>query len=497
MLKKPNIILIMTDQQRADTVAAHGASHMVTPHIDSLVEGGTSFHNTHCPGATCTPSRAAIFTGMFPHNTGTYSFNNWGHQRTWVQDLADQGYWCTNIGKMHFQPRDVAGGFHDRVIVENPTSTGNWGGTGDDAWGDFLTEQGETRPNYRHLSDPDWRNKFQCVPWHLDESLHSDVFTADSACTWIKQWKDQQPLFLQVGFPGPHEPWDAPQSFVDLYDPKNLPQPVDFDGDLSTRPAQQAAIKNFHATCDHEARIDMPNATREDVQRIRQHYYAKISFVDEQVGKVLSSLEERGLLENSIVIFTSDHGEMLGDHGMAYKWLMYDGITRVPMIVKDFRSQHETRSTDSLVSLMDVGPTALDFANLPIPTRLEGKSIRPLLDEKCDELHEAVYCEDNYMVMRRTKTHKTIHYIGQAEGEFYDLINDPTESKNLWNLPAHQELRNRERFKLLDWLATSAYFNGGHKTGSADKDGRYPIRWHSDGDHGIHGDNYRPINSPH
>ena len=182
---------------------------------------------------------------------------------------------------------------------------------------------------------------------------------------------------------------------------------------------------------------------------------------------------------------------------MRAEWLMYDGITRVPMIVKDFRSQHETRSTDSLVSLMDVGPTALDFANLPIPTRLEGKSIRPLLDEKSDELHEAVYCEDNYMVMRRTKTHKTIHYIGQAEGEFYDLINDPTESKNLWNLPAHQELRNRERFKLLDWLATSAYFNGGHKTGSADKDGRYPIRWHSDGDHGIHGDNYRPINSPH
>ncbi|MCH6257709.1 sulfatase-like hydrolase/transferase [Puniceicoccaceae bacterium K14] len=493
MPKRPNIILIMTDQQRADTVAAHGASHMHTPHIDSLVDGGISFHQAHCPGATCTPSRAAIFTGMFAHNTGTYSFNNWGHQRTWVQDLADHGYYCANIGKMHFQPRDVTGGFHERIIVENPTSTGNWGGNGDDDWGKFLAFNDQERPNYRHLSDPDWQNKYQCVPWHLDEHLHSDVFTADSACSWIKQWKEEKPLFLQVGFPGPHEPWDAPQRWVDRYDPNNLPEPVDFDNDLSDLPAQQTAIKNFHATCDHESRIDMPNAKPEDVQRMRQHYYAKISYVDEQIGKVLDALDQSGLLENSIVLFTSDHGEMLGDHGMAYKWLMYDSITRVPFIIKDFRSKASSLSVDALTSLMDIGPTVLEYAQCPVATRLEGKSLKPILTGNSTENHNAVYCEDNYMVMRRTQTTKTVHYIGQNQGEFYDLVQDPTESKNLWNDPTYSELRDQERLKLLDWLATSSYFNGGHKTQSADSNNHYPIRWHSDGNYGIHGDNYRFI----
>ena len=122
MSEKPNIILIMTDQQRVDTIAAWGNDHMTTPAMDRLAAAGTSFRQAFCPGATCVASRAAIFTGMYPHTTGTYSFNSWAEHRNWVQDLADGGYFCINIGKMHFTPRDVAGGFHERVIVENPTS---------------------------------------------------------------------------------------------------------------------------------------------------------------------------------------------------------------------------------------------------------------------------------------------------------------------------------------------------------------------------------------
>lgn len=484
----------MTDQQRADTIASLGAEHMLTPNIDTLTHNGASFSNAFCPGATCAPSRAAMFTGMYAHNTGAYSFNNWGHQRTWVHDLADSGYWCVNIGKMHFQPRDVAGGFHERTIVENPTSTSNWGGNGDDDWGKFLAFNDKERPNNRHRSDPAWIQRYQCIPWEWEESLHSDVFTADSACSWIKHWKNEQPLFLQIGFPGPHEPWDAPKRFVDLYEGKTLPPPVDFDCDLDTRPAQHKAIKRFHATCDHESRIDMPNASLEDVKRIRQHYFAKISLVDEQIGKVLTALEERGILDNSIVLFTSDHGDMLGDHGMAYKWLMYDSIVKVPLVIKDFRANQPSKNVDALASLIDIGPTILDYADCVIPTRLEGKSLRAATEGKPNLPRDSVYCEDNYMIMRRTKTSKIIHYIGQTEGEYYDLEKDPNESHNLWHDSEYESSRNEDRFKLLDWLATSSYFNAGHKNQSSAENGTYPIRWHADGDNDIHGDNYKAIN---
>ncbi len=491
--QKPNIIFILTDQQRADTIGAWGNSHMVTPAMDSLVSGGHSFRNCHCPGATCTPSRAAIFTGMYPHNTGVYSFNEWGHQRTWVNDMADAGYWCVNMGKMHFQPRDVSGGFHERVIVENPTSVGTWGGNGDDDWGKYLSFHGKTRPNFRHKTDPDWISKYQGVPWEWEEHLHSDAFTANSACSWISQREpDADPFFMELGFPGPHEPWDAPQEYVDLYDRSVLPGPIDFPNDLKTCPPQHEAIRQFHANADHESRIDMPNAKLEDVMRIRQHYYAKISFVDRQIQKVLDTLETSGHLQNSIVILSSDHGDMLGDHGSVYKWLMYDSITRVPLVIKDFRkSAPATQTSDDLVSLMDIGPTVLGLAGAPVPTRLEGKSLEPYLDGEPVAPRESVYCEDNYMVMKRTCSEKIVHYIGASYGEYYRLDEDPNELRNLWDEPAWQARRKELQIELLDWLATSVYHNYGYKTGIDAKDGSYGIRWPGN-DSGIHGANYKP-----
>ncbi|MBK1875812.1 sulfatase family protein [Pelagicoccus mobilis] len=490
-MKKPNIIFILSDQQRADTIQAWGNSHMSTPAMDSLAEGGMSFRNCFCPGATCTPSRAAIFTGMYAHNTGTYSFNEWGHQRTWINDLADNGYWCINVGKMHFQPRDVSGGFHERVIVENPTSTTTWGGQGDDDWGKYLSFHGEERPNYRHISDPEWLQKWQGVPWHLEEHLHSDVFTANAACSWLNARKtDDDPFFMEIGFPGPHEPWDAPEEFVEMYENADLPEPIDFPSDLSNKPPQQASIREFFTRTDHEARIDMPNATHEDVMRMRRHYYAKISFVDQQIQKVLDTLERSGHLENSIVIFSSDHGEMLGDHQSAYKWLMYDCITRVPLIIRDFRKRAERQETEDLVSLIDMGPTILEMAGLKAPTRLEGRSLTPYLDHSVSKPREAVYCEDNYMIMRRSRDEKIVHYIGAPYGEYYRLDEDPNELNNLWDSPEHTQRRKELQIKTLDWLASSAYTNYGYKT-NCEEQGEYGIRWHGN-DPCLHGDNEDP-----
>lgn len=492
----PNIVFIMTDQQRADTIAALGYDYMHTPHLDSLVNEGVSFTRAFCPASTCVPSRAAIFTGIYGHNTGCYTFHPWAHQRTLVHEFNDAGYWCVNIGKMHYTPRDAPGGFHERVVVENPTNTLVESGQSDDDWGKYLSFHGEKRPNHRQKTDPDWDKKFQCVPWHLDEKLHSDVFTGDSAVSWIRSYaNDKQPFFLEVGFPGPHEPWDPPARLLEHYKDDSGPLPPSLKEDLSKKPPQHRAHQEFMANAPGEAKIQMQDATEADVTRMRQHYFANISLVDEQVGKILEALEARGLRENTILVFTSDHGEMLGEHGMAYKWLLYDSIVQVPLIIVDPRdtSRRGVRSED-LVSLIDLAPTFLEYAGVSVPTRMEGMSLVPAVRGEPGLKREYVYAENNTMLMCRSAQKKMVYYLGQEEGEFYDLEQDPHEMNNLWDDPAFQDEITQWKAHLLEWLASSNYHQLGHRCGLEDDKGHYQLRWPrpESGDYALHGRNEQP-----
>ena len=479
MTGQPDIILIMTDQQRSDTIAAWGNGHMITPSQDRLAAEGVSFTRTFCPGATCVASRAAMFTGMYPHNTGVYSFQPWGAHRTWVQDLADGGYYCASIGKMHFIPRDIDGGFHERIVVENPTSVNLPLGNKDDDWGRYLTFHGLDRPNDRNRTDPQWVDKLQGVAWHYEERFHSDVFIRDSALNWIRNHTQKKPVFLQVGFTGPHEPWDPLPRHLELYRDRKIPKAVTRENELAGKPRQQESLKqNFaEATAAHESGINMYLATDERVDRMRRHYYAKNTTVDEQIGAVLDALDARGYLDNSLVIFCSDHGELLGDHSMAYKWLMYDQITHVPMIIRYPGGSRAGQRVDDLVSLMDIGPTVLEAAGVEVPRYLEGRSLLGYGNEETAarvEPREFVICEDNYQIMMRTPTHKMVYYIGEDDGELYDLASDENELWNRWDDPTYAELKVRMQQKLLAWLATSNYWHGGYKR---DRSKVYQVRW--------------------
>lgn len=486
--QRPHIILIMTDQQRFDTLAAWGYGQMITPHMDRLVSEGVSFRQAYCPGATCISSRAATFTGMYAHNTGAYTFQDWAEHRNWVQELADAGYWCVNIGKMHFSPRDVPGGFHERVIVENPTNMTHAQGGADDDWGRYLSFHGQTRPNQRNSTDPEWLKKHQGVPWHLEERFHSDVFIGDSAVAWIDNHQGNRPLFLMAGFTGPHEPWDPLPRHLELYRDKPMPRRVLKEGELDEKPPQHAAHLDFHANTRHESQIDLRGASDDEIAEMKRHYFAKITTVDEQIGRVLDALERRGWLEDSLLIFCSDHGELLGDHGLAYKWLMYDPIVHVPLIIRHPGSVGQPAEVSDLVSLMDLGPTILEAAGVEIPAYLEGRSLLPYLRGEPIQPREFVFCEDNYQVMMRSPTHKLVYYIGQEAGELYDLAADPNELDNLWNSPAHADLKNELRARLLEWLAGSVYYNAGYRQNRAKQ---YWLRWPGDGDAGLHGGNLR------
>tara|TARA_R100000027_G_scaffold61554_5_gene53036 strand:- start:53018 stop:54496 length:1479 start_codon:yes stop_codon:yes gene_type:complete len=459
----PNIVLIMTDQQRWDTIRAWGHSWMHTPNMDRLARNGVSFRSAYVPAATCVASRAAMFTGMFAHNTGAYSFNNWSHHRNWVQDLSDAGYWCVNIGKMHFQPHFDAPGFDERIVVENPTSPPFICNPSepDDAWGHYLNSHGAKRPLFRNRTDPDWTSKIQAVPWHLDEHLHSDVFIGNSAVGWIKnqryQEKRKHPLFLQIGFTGPHEPYDPLPRHLERYEDAEIPDPIFTDNEFDKKPPQHRAHQENFANRPGEGVIPLKDASLEAMRTMRKHYCAKVSTVDEKIGEILDELEAEGILENSIIAFCSDHGDMLGDHRLPYKWLMYEPVTHVPFIVWDARNDPQGTDVNSMVSLMDLGPTLLDAAGIKIPRYLEGQSLLPWTRGESGPSHPFVCAEDNYQTMMREERYKIVLYTGAEYGELYDLDSDPYELDNRWDDPA----LHGEKCRLLDqhrrWLAESCY----------------------------------------
>jgi arylsulfatase A-like enzyme len=204
---RPHIILIMTDQQRYDTIGALGASWVQTPHLDRLVGEGVTFTNCHITAASCVPCRASLFKGYYPHTTGVLR-NGQPWRRTWVERLAAAGYYCVNIGKMHTIPYNAEAGFHERYVVENKDRymEGRWYF---DEWDKALAAHGlkkQQRVLYRQRED--YRKRLGAFLWELPEHLHSDVFVGDMARWWVETYPVTEPLFLQVGFPGPHPPYD-------------------------------------------------------------------------------------------------------------------------------------------------------------------------------------------------------------------------------------------------------------------------------------------------
>lgn len=473
----PNIIMIITDQQRADTIAALGAGHMLTPNLDRLVAHGTSFTRAYCAGATCIASRAAMFTGMWPHNTGVYTFNYWGHHYTWVQDLHDAGYHTVNLGKMHCHPVYSPNGFDERRVVENKSAQYLKYGQADDEWGKALDQAGIERPR-RHETLPGWRGMLNSVTWEYDEKLHSDAFVGDMAGRWLSHWPAKKPLFLEIGFPGPHEPYDPPKRLLDLYRDRPVPPAQFRAGEFAGKPPQvEEHQEHFRLTQDEESTIDLRTATQEQIAVMRRHYYANITLIDEKIGLILDQLERSGLLRNSVVIFTSDHGDNLGDHRLPYKWLMSEPVVNIPLIVADFRRPPAPRRDASLVSQIDLGPSVLEWAGVRAPDFLDGRSLAGAIAAGRDAGGDRVHSEDNYQIMVATPDRKLVYYIDQPYGEFYDLAADPHELDNLWDLPGRRAERDALLIELLGWHARSVYFNSPYKT---NRDRSERLRWPSD-----------------
>jgi arylsulfatase A-like enzyme len=458
---QPNILWICTDQQRFDTIGALGNPHVKTPVVDGLVEAGTSFTHTYCQSPICTPSRAAFLTGMYPSAVHcNRNGNAWfpDHYPLVTKLLADAGYRCGLVGKLHLA------GAYKRVEPRV-----------DDGYSYF---------KYSHAPRDDWESGHDYADWVSDKGhvlkeltqsldgvpaeLHQTTWAAERSIEFIEASKGK-PWLLSVNIYDPHPPFNPPKTYREMFDPAAMPGPYFRESDLEQQ--RLLAPVDFQSKGRPPEALDIANPIvpktllpggieeggesggARDARTLQAAYYAMIKLIDDQVGRILEALECTGQRDDTIVIFTSDHGETLGDHGLIQKGCrFYEGLVRVPLIwVWPGRVPAGVRS-DALVELMDIAPTLLDYAGLPIPAHMQARSLKPLLegaiapaahrDHVRSEYYDALdQPAGSLATMYRDRRYKITNYHQHDFGELYDLEADPWEFANLWDSPAHRELR--------------------------------------------------------
>ncbi len=453
----PNILWICTDQQRFDTIASLGNPHIRTPNIDRLVHEGVAFTHTYCQSPICTPSRAGFLTGLYPSTVHACMNGNdvWAEAAPLVTKLLkDVGYDCGLAGKLHLagaayrlEPRPQDDGY--RVFAWSHDPNDRWP-TGH-AYADWVHGQGYKLAELHKSPDG------------IPAPLHQTTWCADRAIAFMQE-AHAGPWLMSVNIFDPHAPFNPPREYLDRYDPATLPGPYFRESDLDA----QAKLRG----------VDFQNPARRpeefDAKWHQAAYYAMIELIDDNVGRMLDALEETGQRENTVVIFMSDHGETLGDHGLLLKGnRFYEGLVRVPLIISWPGHFPAGLVSDALVELTDLAPTLLELAGAPAAERTAGRSLLPILTGQADpHTHrDFVRCEYyralnpdgpgrddgsfgvHFGTMHRTRTHKLCVYHGHSTGELFDLAADPWEFDNLWDDPAHAALRGELMKAAFDALA--------------------------------------------
>ena len=460
---RPNIIFIITDQQRFDTINALGYPHVDTPNLDRMVREGVTFTNCFIPAASCAPCRASLFSGQYPHAHGVLrNGDRWQH--SWVERLKASGYNTINIGKMHSFPYNELFGFKQRYTVENKDRHLE-GRYFFDEWDKALQARRLQKPGrlvYRDM--PDYKERLGAFEWSVDEDMHPDTFVGDMATWWLKRYPKTEPLFLEIGFPGPHPPYDPPKRYSDPYMVKDLPLLEVTQEELDNQPAPYRGMIEHNCEVDHDSVVHQSHPSKQARHRQRAYYLGNVTLIDEKIGEILETLKETGYLENSIVIFTSDHGDCLTDHGHSQKWTMYDTVTKMPAIVWAPGRIEGGRTVEELCSLMDLGPTIMEMAGLEAMPKMAAKSLMPAIRGESFAGRDHVFCEsardvnfttNDYQTMVRNNDWKLVHFVGENDGQLFDLKSDPNEVKNLWADPAYKERKQQLLHTLLEWRIQS------------------------------------------
>jgi len=439
--ERPSILFLHTDQQRYDTLASAGNPLMHTPNLDRLAERGAFFESFYVQNPVCMPSRASMLSGRYPTETGVTcnGIPMSENIRCLQHMLGDAGYFTGIIGKLHFLPHSARDhrlahpsyGFDQLQVSDEP-------GCYRDAYWEWVREQDPSQLDAINCGLPPARAQWERMTgwdgtvkppipreglepkaFEGDESLTQAAFVADRTVQFLEEQGDR-PFFLFSGFYAPHPPLIPPASCVEFYNVDEMPLPERTDNESLAPQAE--------------------GLTDDDYRRIKAYYYALVSDVDRQVGKIVQSLEDLGIAGNTLVVFTSDHGEYLGDHGKFGKGTPgQDCIMHVPSLMSYPGHIEPQTRIRGLVEGVDLAPTLLDYASVVQEPELPGQSVRPMIEGEQESMRQSVYAEYSMpwrgrWAVVRTEDHK---YAMHTEGRevLFDLTNDPGEHHSIADRP--------------------------------------------------------------
>ncbi len=435
--RRTNVVLITADHLRWDHVAINGNAAILTPHMDRLARGGVSFTLCTTVGVACAPNRASLFTGRYPHAHGIMSngIKMPENEVTLTHVLRDAGYYTGQMGKLHFWPHSGRNhreyhppyGFHQMRLSDEP-------GCYDDAYGLWLDAQGPEVRRKARVKMPGERGRFEYYTFEGDENTTHAHWVANETVRFIEENR-ARPFFVHAGFYAPHPPLNPPASMLALYDQVRVP-PRHFrpdEADLLPAPMRKAVLAGA--------------GTPEDTwTAYRKHFYAMVSNLDRNVGRILDALEFAGMAQNTIVVLTSDHGDYLGDHNLNGKSAQpYDGAMRIPLLFRGPGIPAGARSGEP-VDILDVMPTLLELLGLPLPRGNQGISLLPAI--RGGRARELTYMQSAANRIIRTKKAKYAYW-RTGEEALFDLEKDPHELRNVAGDPAARPLLDHMRMLML------------------------------------------------
>lgn len=438
MPKKPNILLLMCDQMRGDCMGATGHPDVKTPYLDSLAQEGTRFENAYSSCPSCIPARAALYTGQSQQRHGRVGYEDgvpWDYPEMLPALLSRAGYHTEAIGKQHVHPPLRRCGFrnltlHDGYIgyYRNPEKPWIEHQMAHDAYLEFLRE--------RHGSAADVGdtgiecNSWITRPWIYDEMSHPTNWVVTETLKALHRRERDVPFFMMASFVRPHPPWDAPEAYYNMYKDMPLRPPAEGNWDDPARTEEEGRMYDSRfGSADAELR-----------RQGMAGYYASITHMDHQIGRLLKTLEQEGVLEDTVVLFLSDHGEMLFDHSLFRKVVPYQGSVQIPLLVrmgKNLPGGGQKRVCGQVVELRDIAPTLLELAGVPVPGGMDGQSLAGLLAggeesapgrEFLHGEHSGGEASNHYIVTRRAKY---IWFSQTGREQYFDLENDPRETRDL------------------------------------------------------------------
>lgn len=477
-----NILLITTDQQRWDTLGRLNPA-IQTPNLDHLAARGILFEKAYTVNPVCTPSRCTMLTGQYPSRHGCYHVGTKlpeAYQPTIASQLHNAGYFTGLLGKAHFQPchdstsfeaapnihnldffRDWSGpyyGFEHAKLVIGHTSEPHGCGMNYGAW---LTEQGVDLKKYFGIHPYTQYGK-----WELPAELHGSRWVAEETIAAVDLAQSQnKPFFLWASFQDPHNPYVTPEPWASMYAPAEVPKPALAPDTPQNKPPFYATLPKGEFYGDDpdlqdrgwgDCRIQ-PELNPENIQQVRAAYFGMVSLMDHHVGCILDGLAQRNLLDETLIVFTTDHGDYLGDHGLWGKGLpTYESMQRIPFIVSYPNCQTPGRHSTALQSLVDLEATFLNAAGLPATTSSQGTIQTPAWLNANSKVRDHAFLEfrpsqGNFKQHTWvTDRYKLVRYRNREYGELYDTAEDPLQRHNLFDDPAYRTIRDEllERFPM-------------------------------------------------